>query len=200
MNDIDDALEGVAGAHGDGDLAELVAEALLQGGERKVIVGVGAIDAVDEDGACEREILGGIPQASGHGTGAACGVNHEQRGLASAHRGVGVANEVRIARSVEDVDAGALPLDGSDRSRDRESALAFLAVVIKRGLSAGVASQTGGAARQVEHGLGQHGLAHAALAHKDHVLHAFRCFCCHDASFVGVVRVMQRTLLQTIPT
>ena len=200
VNDVDDALEGVAGAHGDGDLAKLVAKALLQSGEREVIVGVGAIDAVDEDGAREREVLGGIPQTSGHSAGAACGVDHEQRGLASAHRGVGIADEVRIARSVENVDAGALPLDGSDRGRDRESALAFLAVVIQRGLSAGVASQTGGAARQVKHGLGQHGLAHAALAHKDHVLHAFWCFCCHDASFVGVVRVMQRTLLQTIPT
>ena len=77
VNDVDDALESVAGAHGDGDLAKLVAKALLQGGKRKVIVGVGAIDAVDEDGACEREVLGGVPQARGHGAGAACGVDHE---------------------------------------------------------------------------------------------------------------------------
>ena len=186
VDDVDDALERVARTHGNGHGAELVAEALLQRGEREVVVGIRAIDAVDEDGACEREVLGRVPKARGHGSRAARGIDHEQRGLASTHRGIGIADEIRVARCVEHVYAGALPLDGRDRGGDRESALAFLAVIVQRGLGAGVASQAGGAARQVKHCLGQHGLAHAALAHEDHVLHALWCFCCHDASFVGV--------------
>ncbi len=197
VHDVDDAREGLARAHRDGDRAELGAKALLEGGHRQVVVGVGAVDAVDEEGTGEREVLGRVPQAGRDGPRAARRVDHEQRGLAGAHGCIGVADEIGVARGVEHVDAGALPLDGRDGRADREAALGLLAIVVQRGLGAGVASQAGGAARQVKHGLGQHGLAHAALAHKDHVLDLLSTLCSHDASFVGASLC---TMLQTIPT
>ena len=67
VDDIDDALEGLAGAHRDGHGAEVGAKALLERGEGDVKVGVRAVQAVDEQGAGEAELLGRVPQAGGDG-------------------------------------------------------------------------------------------------------------------------------------
>ena len=182
VDDVDDALEGLAGAHGDGDSAQVGAKAVLQRGHGDVKVGVGAVEAVDEQRAGEAELLGRVPQAGGDGARAARGVHDKDGRLARAHGGVGVTDEVGVARGVEHVQARTLPGDGRNRGGDGEAALPLLAVVVQRGLGAGVAAETGGTPRQVEHGLGQHGLAHAALAHKDHVLDLLASLSCHDAS------------------
>ncbi len=140
VHDVDDARESVTRAHGDGDSGQLGAKALLQRGKGHLVIGVGAVNAVDKDGACETLLLGGKPQAGRNGAGARRRVDHKQGRLAGTHCRVGVAHKVGVARSVQHVYAGALPLDGRDGGRDRESALALLAVVIKRGLCAGVAA------------------------------------------------------------
>ena len=182
MNHVDDAAKRVAGAHGDGNGAQIVTVVLAQPLERHVVVCVRPIAAVHKDGAREREVLGGVPQARGHGAKAACRVNHEERRLARAHGCIGIADKVRIAGRVKHVDASVSPDDGGNGGGDGEAALALLRVVIKRGLGAGVTAQTGRLSRQVQHGLGQHGLAHAALAHKDYVLDLLSARCSHGSS------------------
>ena len=194
VDDVDDAGEGLAGAHGDGDGAQVGAEALLQRGHGDVEVGVGSVEAVDEQRAGEAELLGRVPQAGGDGARPARRVHDEDRRLARAHGGVGVTDKVGVARGVEHVQARTLPDDGRDSGGDGEAALPLLAVVVQRGLGAGVAAETGGTPRQVEHGLGQHGLAHAALAHKDHVLDLLASLSCHDASLERGVCTMSFTL------
>ena len=89
--------------------------------------------------------------------------------------------EVKSAQSsVEDVDAGALPIDGRHGGGDGESTSAFLAVVVKRGLGSCMSTQTRGLARKMQHGLGHHGLARAGLADEHHILD--RYFLCHRSS------------------
>ena len=176
VDDVDDALEVLARAPRQRHGAEVVAEVVLELLERRVEVRFRAVEAVDEEGAREGEVLGGVPQAGGDGAGARLRVDDEGRRLGGAHRGVGVAHEVGVAGGVEDVDADALPLDGRDRGGDGEAAGGLLAVVVEGGLGAGVAAEPGGPARQVQHRLGQHGLPDAALAYKDDVLD-LRCAC-----------------------
>ena len=180
VHDVDDAGEGVTGAHGDGDGTHAVAETLPAGIQGGVEVGLGTVEAVDDHGASEGEILGGVPEAGGGGLRAVVGVDHEQRGLGGAHSGVGVTHEVGVARGVEHVDARALPLDRSHGGRDGEAAGALLAVIVERGLCAGMAAQAAGLAGEMQHCLGQHGLARAGLSHKDDVLN--NCFFCHGSS------------------
>ena len=170
-DDVDDALERVARAPRQGDGAQAHAEALAQLLEAGVVIGVLLVDAVDEHRSGQTQVLGRIPQLDGGGLRALGGVDHEQRGLADAHRRVGVADEIGVARGVEHVDAGALPVDRGDGGRDRELALDLLGVVIERGLGARVAAQAGGLAGKVEHGLRERGLAHPALAYEHHVPH-----------------------------
>ena len=132
-------------------------------------MGLGAVDAVHEDRTGEGEVLGGIPQARGDRARLTCGVDHEDGRLDSRHGGVGIADEVRVAGGVDDVKPRAVPRHRGHGEFDREGALLLLGVVVERGLGALVAAQAPGDAREVEHGLGEHRLAHAALAHEGDV-------------------------------
>ena len=143
-DDVDDALEVPADAPRQRDGAKALAKALLQRGERGVILGLGSINAVHEDGTREGEVLGGIPQASGDGTRVSRGVDDEDGRLDGGHSSIGIADEVRIAGGVNDVQARAAPGDGRHGKLDRERALLFLRVVVERGLGALVATQATG--------------------------------------------------------
>ena len=176
-DDVDDAGEAGAHAHGNGHGADAAAEALPQALEREVEVGVVLVETVDEQGARHGELLGREPEARGRGLGTS-GIHHEDDGLARAHGRVCVTDEVGIAGGIEDVDARVTPGHGRDRGGDGEAARTLLGIVVKRGLGAGVTTQPGGLAREVQHRLGQHGLAHATLAHEDDVLYLL-CFACH---------------------
>ncbi len=166
VHHVDDPAELSARPHGHGHGDQAAAIALLGRQESGVPIRIRAVEAVDEEGTGYVEILGRIPQARGDGAGPRGGVHHKERGLGRGQGPVGIAHEVWIARCVEHVDAAATPRYRGDRGGDGEAARAFLAIVVKRGLGAGVPTKAGRPARQMEHGLGQHGLAHAALAHE----------------------------------
>ena len=192
VHDVDYAAKRLSGAHGHRHGHKAVAITVLGGQERGVPVGVGPVKTVDEERAGDVQVLGRKPQARGDGAGARRGVHHEDCRLRGGERSVRVTHEVRVARRVEHVDPRALPLYRGDRSGDGKTALAFLAVVVKRGLGAGVSTQAGRLARKVEHGLGQHGLAHAALAHECEVLH-FPSACSHGSSSSRIMRRPRRS-------
>ena len=141
---VDDAPEVVAHAPRQRHRAETGAKALLERGEGLVVASLGAVDAVHEDGAGKREVLGRVPETRGDRARLAGGVHHEHGRLHGAHSGVGIANEVRVAGGVDDVQARAPPGDRRHGELDREGALLFLGVVVKRGLGALVATQAVG--------------------------------------------------------
>ena len=181
MYDVDDARKVVARSHGHRDGSQAVAVALLGGSQRNVPIGVGTIQAVDEERAGYGEILGRVPEPCGDGTWARRRVDDEDGRLGCGKRTIGVTHEVRVAGRVEHVDATPAVLDRCDGRRDREATLPLLDIIVKRGLGAGVATQTGRLARQVQHSLRQHGLAHATLAHERKVLYVLST-CSHIAS------------------
>ena len=178
-DEVDDAVEILAGAPGQRDGSQAHAKAFAEHVEAHIEVGVLLVHAIDEHGAGEAQVLGGVPKLDGGGLRALGGIDHEQGGLAHTHGRVGIADEIGIAGGVEHVDARALPVDRGDGGRDRELALDLFGVVVERGLGAVVAAQAGGLAGKVEHGLRERGLAHPALAYEHHVPHIASLGCTH---------------------
>ena len=117
---VDNAVKVLALAPGKGHGAQARAKALLQQvhGGRKA--GLGARQAVHEHRTRQTQILRRIPKLDGRRLRAGLGVNHKQSRLADAHRSKGVADKIGVARGIEHVDAGALPVDRRDGRRDGE--------------------------------------------------------------------------------
>ena len=152
---VDDAVKVLALAPGKGHGAQARAKALLQQlhGGRKA--SLGARQAIHEHRTRQAQVLCRVPQLNGRGLRTGLGVNHKQSRLADAHRGKGVADKIGIARGIEHVDAGALPVDRRDGRRDGKRTLDLFGVIVERGLGAVVAAQAGGLAGKVEHSLGE---------------------------------------------
>ena len=73
------------------------------------------IDVVDEDAARRAHELGFMPKASGHSLGAGDCIDHEHAHLAYLHGRQRIAQEVGLARGVEQVDFVILAIrDGRD--------------------------------------------------------------------------------------
>ena len=117
---VDDAVKVLALAPGKGHGAQARAKALLQQVHRGRKAGLGARQAVYEHRTRQTQVLGGIPELNRRRLWAGLGVDHKQSRLADAHRGKGVADKIGVARGIEHVDAGALPVDRRDGRRDGE--------------------------------------------------------------------------------
>ena len=152
---VDDAVKVLALAPAQGHGAQACTKALLQQfhGGRKA--GLGTRQAVYEHRARQAQVLRRIPKLNRRRLRAGLGVDHKQSRLADAHRGKGVADKIGVARGIEHVDAGALPVDRRDGRRDGKCTLDLFGVIVERGLGAVVAAQAGGLAGKVEHGLGE---------------------------------------------
>ena len=152
---VDDAVKVLALAPAQGHGAQACTKALLQQlhGGRKA--GLGTRQAVYEHRARQAQVLRRIPKLNRRRLRAGLGVDHKQSRLADAHRGKGVADKIGVARGIEHVDAGALPVDRCDGRRDGKCTLDLFGVIVERGLGAVVAAQAGGLAGKVEHGLGE---------------------------------------------
>ena len=152
---VDDAVKVLALAPGKGHGAQTRTKALLQQVHRGRKAGLGTRQTVYEHRTRQTQVLGGIPELNRRRLRAGLGVDNKQSRLADAHRGIGVADKIGIARGIEHVDARALPVDRRNGRRDGKCTLDLFGVIVKRGLGAVVAAQAGGLAGKVEHGLGE---------------------------------------------
>ena len=182
VHNVNHATKRLAGTHGDCYGTQFVAKALTQELHGRIVIRIRAIKTVDKNSTCKGKILGRIPEPRSNGTGATCRVNDKDGSLAGTHRSVCITDKIRIARCIQYVDARIFPSHGRNGSGNGKSSFGFLGIVIKRGLGACVATQTGRGTRQVQHCLRKHGLAHATLAHQNHILNALNTFFGHDAS------------------
>jgi len=132
---VDDALEVLGNADGDGDRPQAASETRVQLRHDGIEVRVLAIDVVDEHGARQAHALGLAPQLRGHDLGACDGIDDEQRHFGSLHGGKRVADEVGMARGVEQVDLVIMVRNGRDGGTQSELAANLLLVVIKVGFA-----------------------------------------------------------------
>ena len=132
---VDDALEVLGNADGDGYRPQAASETRVQLRHDGIEVRVLAIDVVDEHGARQAHALGLAPQLRGHDLGACDGIDDEQRHFGSLHGGKRVADEVGMARGVEQVDLVIMVRNGRDGGTQSELAANLLLVVIKVGFA-----------------------------------------------------------------
>ena len=152
---VDNAVKVLALAPAQGHGAQACTKALLQQLHDGRKAGLGTRQTIYEHRARQAQVLGGVPKLNRRRLRAGLGVDHKQRRLADAHRGKGVADKIGVARGIEHVDARALPVDRCNGRRDGKCTLDLFGVIVERGLGAVVATQAGGLAGKVEHGLGE---------------------------------------------
>ena len=177
---VDDALEILGHANGDGDRPQTAAETRVQLRHDGVEVGVLAIDVVDEYRARKAHPLGLAPQLRGHDLRPGHGIDDEERHFSGLHGGQRVADEIGMARRVEQVDLVIMIRNGRDGRPQRELAANFLLVVIEVGLAVMRRPHARGAAGNVQHRLGERRFAGAVLADEHNVSNMFGSRSCHE--------------------
>ena len=165
------------GAHRDLHGADAVAELGVERGHDGVEVGVLLVHAVDEHGAGDAHLAGDLPQTLRLDLRAGDGVDHEQRHLGGLHAGDRVADEVRVAGRVDDVDLHAVVNDGCEREVDRELALDLLGVVVEARVTVIDGAEPLRGAGQIEHRLGERGLARTAVSDENDVADLVSTWC-----------------------
>ena len=143
---------------------------------------------VDEDRTAQAQVLRLAPQAVGVHLGAGSGVDDEHGRLACLHGSQGVAGEVGLAGSVDQVDFVRTILNGSNGGADGKAAADFLGVVVQVGLAVMRGAQAIGATRDVQHGLGERGLAGTVLAHEGDIPYMLGLGCSHKSPSFREVR------------
>ena len=139
-----------------------------------------------QDGAAQAQVLGLTPQAVGVHLGAGSGVDDEHRSFAGLHGCQGVAGKVGLARGVNQVDLVGTEQDRGDGGAHGEAAANLLGVVVQVGLAVMRRAQTVGAAGNVQHGLGERGLAGTVLAHEGDIPYMLSLGCSHKSGERGL--------------
>ena len=99
----------------------------MEGG---LVVGVLAVHLVDHNNAGDTALLGEAPRLLGADLHARRGVEQQHGGIHHAHRGLHLAYELGVARRVDRVDLGVLPLHRRDRKLDRMVRPRLVGVVV----------------------------------------------------------------------
>ena len=161
IQNIDIALENAALDDGELDRHHVVAELFARFIHDLVEVRVFTIHLVNDHHAGLFARLAHSHRLFGADDRAGNRADHDQRRIAKLHRRGDFAVEIKEARRVDQVDLGVLPLERRDRHVDGDIALQLFGIEVRR---RSVVRETVYKARIVEHGLGQRGLAFAAVS------------------------------------
>ena len=114
-------------------------------------------------------LVGRVPDLFGAHLDAVHRVHHHHGGVGHVEGGPGIRQEIVVAGGVSQIDRVLFPLIMVKGAGDGDLAFNFLGLVIQDGTAVVHFSQPGGGPRRKEEGLGQRGLAAAAMADKDQV-------------------------------
>ena len=127
------------------------------------------VHTVDEDGFRDPHVGSELPELARLHLGTGDRVHHEQRHLGRFHAGHGIADEVRVAGGVDDVDLDAVVLDGREREVEGDLALDLFGLVVEVGVSFSNAAEAFGLSSHEEHRLGERRLTGISMAKQDDV-------------------------------
>ena len=158
------------GDHG----SHVLAEAVPQGLEGGVVVGVLLVGLGDIEDAGQLAGLAVFPRLFGAHAHAALGGADDDGGVGHPQGLHDLAGEVKIARCVQDIDLAALVLNGGHRSGQRNLTANLLGIEITDGISVGHLAQAVGPAGGIQHTLGQGSLSVSAVAQQTDVTDVLR--------------------------
>ena len=136
-----------------------LAEGLLDALEQILQIDVVGVDLVDDDQAVEAALRRPLQEAPGHHLDAVLRVDHDRRGLDRGERRQRVAEEIGVARRVQQVDSVLLRIEARDRELQRVLQLLLERGVVADGGAALDAARRGDRPRFREQRFGQAGLA-----------------------------------------
>ena len=137
--------------------------------ERALEVGTLTVELVDEDHARQVQLRGDPPDRLGLHLDAIDRADHEHRKVGHPQRGVDVADEVGVARGVDEVDLVAFPLERGQRQRQAQVPLLLLGLEVTDRGAVLDATRSGDRSRSEQEGLGERGLARSGVPDKRHV-------------------------------
>ena len=144
-------------------------EALAELGQGPVEAGTLAVQLVDEHEAGEPELGGQLPGGLGLGLDALDGAHHEDHEVGHRAGGPDLAEEVGVARGVDDVELHVAHGARGQGQGDRQVALDLLGLEVAHGRAVLDLPLALGGAVGEEEGLGQRGLARAVVPDQGHV-------------------------------
>ena len=159
------------GGHHGGDV---LAEALPQGGEGGVIVGVVLVGLGDIEDAGEFPLLAVVPGLFGAHAHAGLGRADDDGGVGDADGLPHLAGKVEIAGGVQHVDLTATVLHRRHGQGDGDLAPDLLGIVVTNGIAVHGRTHTDGAAGQIQHALCQGGLSVAAMSQQADIADVLR--------------------------
>ena len=157
------------------------AEPLAQLGQRGVEAGALAVELVDEHHARDVEAPGEVPRLLGLHLDPVDGADDEHGEVGDPQRHRHLAEEVRVARGVDQVDLVVAPLERCDGQRQGDAPPLLLGVEVACGRAVLDAAHAPDGAGPVEQGLGQARLARPAVPHQGDVADLTRRVPLHQA-------------------
>ncbi len=153
--------------------SDVLSEGLAGRLKRPPEIGVLPVHLVDEENATKPVLLGETPDLIGADFDTSGGVDDDHRALDDAHRAQDLSEKIGVARRVEDVDLGVLPLDGYDGRADGDVTLDLVGVEVRCGVAFFHPAEAGDRFGVEEEGFGQRGFAGTAVREEANVPDAF---------------------------
>ena len=179
----------VVGQHRQHQGHHALAEHPLADRHQLVELGPGVVQPGDHDRARHPDRGALLPEHLGPAVDAVDGRDHEQRRVGGAQTGPQVADEVRVAGGVEEVDLHAVDHDGGQRNADR-ALLADLGLVeVRDGVAIGRAARARDGPGACQHRLQECRLARAGRSDQDHVADVGGAGRCNDRPTTPCVRL-----------
>ena len=132
-------------------------------------VGTLPVELVDEDHAGQVQLRGDPPDRLGLHLDAIDRADHEHRKVGHPQRGMDVADEVGVARGVDEVDLVALPLERGQRQRQAQVPLLLLGLEVTHRGAVLDATRSGDRSRSEQERLSERGLARSGVPDKRHI-------------------------------
>ena len=173
-HEVGDAVERGLLAEGQLHRLHVAAEVRLQVVQGPLERGALPVEAVDEHHAGQAQPVGVAPQDLVLGLHTGHGVHHKHRQVGRVHAVDGLADEVRVARRVDEIDPVVAPVEGRHGQAQALTAGLLLGVMVAVGGAVVDAAHPAQHAGPVKHRLGQGGLAVAVVADEDDVSDGLR--------------------------
>ncbi len=164
------------------DRQALLAESLLNLAQQRRQIDVVAVDLVDDDDAAQPAPGGGLHHPHGHQFDAVLRVDDDRRGLHRRQRGQRLAEEIRVARRVEQVDARIAEAEMGAGELDRMPVRLLQRVVVAHGGAAFDRAGTADRPGSCHQCFDQCGFPAATVAHQGHGANILGTMPGHDLS------------------
>ena len=154
--DVQHLVEARAGVDGNGQREDAVAEVLAELGQRLVEVGLFLVERIEDDDLGNAVLGRAFPDRVRADADAVVGVHRHHGQVADAQRAQRFADEVGVARAVQDIELLAQPVEVHERGGDGDLPVLLALMIIRDGGARRDAAHAVDHAGARQHGLTEH--------------------------------------------